>query len=155
MSDAHHVRITINDAVYAADVESRKLLVHFIREVAHKTGTKVGCDTSMCGACTVILDGRLVKSCTMLAVQADGLSLQTVEGLASEGRLHPLQEAFAVEYGLQCGFCTPGMLLTAVELLGREVSPSGSEIRAALGGNLCRCTGYESVVASIRRAAAQ
>lgn len=147
------VQVTINGQVYRREVEPRQLLVHFIREVAGLTGTKVGCDTSQCGACTVLLDGVAVKSCTCLAVQADGSSITTIEGLAQEGRLHPLQEAFWNKHGLQCGFCTPGMILAAYELLRNNPNPSEEEIRHGLEGNFCRCTGYQNIVRAVQEAA--
>jgi len=135
------------------DVEPRLLLVHFIRDLGGITGTKIGCDTSQCGACTVLLDGVAVRSCTCLAVQADGSAVTTIEGLAENGKLHPLQEAFWDKHGLQCGFCTPGMILAAHELLRTKPKPSDEEIRAGLEGNMCRCTGYHNIVRSVRQAA--
>ena len=147
------VKITINGRVHEVEVEGRLLLVHFIRDVAGLTGTKVGCDTSQCGACTVLLDGKTVKSCTALAVQADGSSITTIEGLATNGELHPLQEAFWNKHGLQCGFCTPGMIMTAEELLRNNPDPSAQEIRHGLEGNLCRCTGYTNIVRAVQEAA--
>ena len=149
------VRVTINGAVREAKVEPRLLLVHFIRETLGLTGTHIGCDTSSCGACTVVLNGRAVKSCTVFAVQANGGEVLTVEGLASGGALHPLQEGFWAEHGLQCGYCTPGMLMSAYWLLQRNPTPSDEEIRAAISGNLCRCTGYVNIVKAIRVAAAK
>ncbi|BDG59475.1 (2Fe-2S)-binding protein [Caldinitratiruptor microaerophilus] len=149
----YHVTLTINGHRYEGDVEARKLLVHFIREVAGLTGTHVGCDTTSCGACTVLLDGRPVKSCTLFAVQADGRAVTTVEGLAPSGELHPLQQAFWDQHGLQCGYCTPGMLMTGVALLERNPSPTEDEIRRAISGNLCRCTGYQNIVKAIQQAA--
>jgi carbon-monoxide dehydrogenase small subunit len=148
------VTISVNGRAVERDVEPRLLLVHFLRDVAGLTGTKVGCDTSQCGSCTVLLDGVAVKSCTCLAVQADGMSVTTVEGLAPPGELHPLQEAFWAGHGLQCGFCTPGMMLAAHELLRTNPSPNGEQIRHALEGNLCRCTGYQNIVRSVAAAAA-
>jgi aerobic carbon-monoxide dehydrogenase small subunit len=148
-----NVSVTVNGATYEREVEPRTLLVDFLREDLGLTGTKVGCDTSQCGACTVHLDGAAVKSCTVLAAQADGASITTIEGLATNGSLHPLQEAFWEAHGLQCGFCTPGMVMTAADLLAREDDPSDEEIRQALEGNLCRCTGYENIVRAIRAAA--
>jgi carbon-monoxide dehydrogenase small subunit len=148
------VRITINGRTLEREVEPRSLLVHFIRESAGLTGTKVGCDTSQCGACTVLLDGVAVKSCTCLAVQADGSSVTTIEGLSQNGALHPLQEAFWNKHGLQCGFCTPGMILAAHDLLRTNPKPSDREIRDGLEGNLCRCTGYQNIVRAVRDAAA-
>ena len=149
------VSITVNGAKQTREVEPRLLLVHFLREVLGLTGTTVGCDTSQCGACTVILDGNAVKSCTVLAVQADGSSVMTIEGLApaGDGKLHPLQEGFWEKHGLQCGYCTPGMILTAYDLLQRNPHPSEAEIRHGLEGNLCRCTGYQNIVAAIQYAA--
>jgi carbon-monoxide dehydrogenase small subunit len=129
------------------------LLVHYLRDVLGLTGTHVGCDTSQCGACTVLLDGAAVKACTVLAVQADGSQVTTIEGMATNGRLHPLQEAFRQEHGLQCGFCTPGMIMTAADLLARNPSPDEGQIRHALEGNLCRCTGYHNIVRAVGRAA--
>ena len=149
----HDVRITVNGAPRAAAVESRLLLVHWLRDVLRLTGTHIGCDTTHCGACTVLLDGEPVKSCTVLAVQADGREVMTVEGLEQDGSLHPLQEGFWQEHGLQCGFCTPGMLMTGRALLERTPNPSEAEIRQAISGNLCRCTGYVNIVKSIEYAA--
>ncbi len=146
------VRIVINGAEHRAEVEPRLLLVHFLREVAGLTGTHIGCETSLCGACTVLLDGMAVKSCTILAVQADGRSVTTIEGLAQEN-LHPIQEAFWEEHGLQCGYCTPGMILCAHDLLERSAAPTEEEIRGALDGNLCRCTGYQHIVNAVQSAA--
>src|SRR5687767_14401582 len=145
--------ITINGKVRKAHVEPRTLLVHFLREHLNLTGTHVGCDTSQCGACTVLLDGRSVKSCTMFAVQADGSEVTTIEGLAKDEKLHPLQEGFWEEHGLQCGFCTPGMIMSAVNLLNDNPQPSEPEIRAGIVGNLCRCTGYQHIVNAIQYAA--
>ena len=149
------VGVTINGERRDADVEPRLLLVHLIREVFRLTGTHIGCDTTHCGACTVLLDGRPVKSCTVFAVQADGRTLMTVEGLEQDGKLHPVQEGFVQEHGLQCGYCTPGMLMTSYELLQRHPRPSEDEIRHAISGNLCRCTGYVNIVKAIQHAAAQ
>ena len=146
-------KMTINGQSYSHEVEPRLLLVHYIRETVGLTGTHVGCDTSQCGACTVLVDGAAAKSCTMLAVQADGASITTIEGLASDGALHPLQQAFWDQHGLQCGFCTPGMILSAADLLSRNPSPSDQQIRHAIEGNYCRCTGYQNIVAAIRQAA--
>jgi carbon-monoxide dehydrogenase small subunit len=146
------VSIQVNGVARKADVEPRVLLVHFLREVLGLTGTHIGCETSLCGACTVLLDGRAVKSCTVLAVQADGASVTTVEGLAQDGELHPLQQGFWEEHGLQCGYCTPGMILCAHDLLDRVAEPSSAEIREALGGNICRCTGYQNIVAAVKNA---
>ena len=149
------LRITVNGRDVAADVEPRLLLVHFLREVAGLTGTKIGCDTSQCGSCTVLLDGKAVKSCTVLTVQADGAKITTIEGLAKNGKLHPLQDAFWAKHGLQCGFCTPGMILTACDLLAKNPKPTDAEIRHGLDGNLCRCTGYQNIVAAVREGAAR
>jgi carbon-monoxide dehydrogenase small subunit len=147
------VTIKINGRDYQADVEPRLLLVHFLRDVAGLTGTKVGCDTSQCGACTVLLDGLAVKACTCLAVQADGAHVTTIEGLApAPGELHPLQDAFWAKHGLQCGFCTPGMLLAAHDLLRTNPTPTVDQIRHGLEGNLCRCTGYQNIVRSVQHA---
>jgi carbon-monoxide dehydrogenase small subunit len=150
----HDVRIQVNGAEQRSEVDSRLLLVHFLREVAGLTGTHIGCDTTHCGACTVLLDGRPVKSCTVLAVQADGREVMTVEGLEQEGALHPIQEGFYQEHGLQCGYCTPGMMMTGYALLEDNPDPSEAEIRHAISGNLCRCTGYVNIVKSVRHAAA-
>jgi carbon-monoxide dehydrogenase small subunit len=149
-----HVSLTVNGQRREADVEPRRLLVQLIREDLNLTGTHVGCDTSQCGACTVQLDGNAVKSCTMLAVQADGASVTTIEGMAPDGGLHPIQTAFWEKHGLQCGFCTPGMIMIAADLLARNADPTDTEIRHALEGNYCRCTGYQNIVAAIREAAA-
>jgi aerobic carbon-monoxide dehydrogenase small subunit len=148
-----HVAITVNGVQREADLEARTLLVDFIRDQVGLTGTKIACDTSQCGACTVHLDGKAVKSCTVLAVQADGGAVTTIEGLASNGALHAVQEAFREKHGLQCGFCTPGMIMAAVDLLNESPSPSDDEIRHALEGNLCRCTGYENIVRAVHEAA--
>jgi carbon-monoxide dehydrogenase small subunit len=148
-----HVAITVNGVRSEADLEARTLLVDFIRDQVGLTGTKIACDTSQCGACTVHLDGKAVKSCTVLAVQADGGAVTTIEGLASNGALHAVQEAFREKHGLQCGFCTPGMIMAAVDLLNESPSPSDDEIRHALEGNLCRCTGYENIVRAVHEAA--
>ena len=147
-----NVTITVNGAAHAADVEPRLLLVHFLREVLSLTGTHVGCDTTSCGACTVLLDGTPVKSCTMFAVQGDGREVTTVEGLKQDGQLHPIQAAFKEEHGLQCGFCTPGMMLTGAALLKENASPSDEEVRWAISGNICRCTGYMNIVKAIKTA---
>ena len=149
------VTITVNGKVRTASVEPRLLLVHFLREHLRLTGTHIGCDTSQCGACTVLIDGRSVKSCTTFAVQADGSEVTTIEGLASNGELHRMQQAFWDEHGLQCGYCTPGMLMAAVALLADNPAPSEREIREGISGNLCRCTGYQHIVNAIQRAAAQ
>jgi carbon-monoxide dehydrogenase small subunit len=147
------VTMTVNGVHYTRDVEPRTLLVYFLREHLGLTGTHVGCDTSSCGACTVLLDGKAVKSCTVLAVQAEGANITTVEGLAKDGELHPIQQAFWDEHGLQCGFCTPGMMLAALDLLQRNPNPTDEEIRHALEGNLCRCTGYQHIVNAVKTAA--
>jgi carbon-monoxide dehydrogenase small subunit len=148
-----HVSLTVNGQQREADVEPRRLLVQLIREDLQLTGTHVGCDTSQCGACTVHVDGHAVKSCTMLAVQADGAAVTTIEGLTPDEGLHPLQQAFWEKHGLQCGFCTPGMIMVAADLLARNTEPTDAEIRHALEGNYCRCTGYQNIVAAIREAA--
>jgi aerobic carbon-monoxide dehydrogenase small subunit len=147
------IRVTVNGVTHEAEVEPRLLLVHFLREHLGLTGTHVGCDTSQCGACTVHVNGRAVKSCTMLALQAQGAEITTVEGLARAGTLHPVQEGFREKHGLQCGYCTPGMLMTATYLLQTNPHPSEDEIKHALEGNLCRCTGYVNIVEAIRWAA--
>jgi carbon-monoxide dehydrogenase small subunit len=147
------VSLTVNGARRKHDVEARLLLVHYLRETLGLTGTNVGCDTSQCGSCTVLMDGKAVKSCTVLAVQADGAKITTIEGLATDGKLHPLQDAFWEKHGLQCGYCTPGMILTACNLLEKNPKPSDAEIRHGLEGNLCRCTGYQNIVAAVREAA--
>lgn len=151
---SHKIRVTVNGAVLDAEVESRLLLVHLLREEFKLTGTHIGCETTHCGACTVLLDGEPVKSCTVLAVQADGRQVMTVEGLEKDGKLDPVQEGFMQEHGLQCGFCTPGMLMTSYALLQRTPDPSETDIRQAISGNLCRCTGYVNIVKSIQYAAA-
>jgi carbon-monoxide dehydrogenase small subunit len=151
----HSIQVTVNGTPYEKPVESRLLLVHFLREDLRLTGTHIGCDTTHCGACTVIMDGEPVKSCTVLAVQADGSDVRTVEGLEQGTTLHPIQDGFWHEHGLQCGFCTPGMMMTSVALLGRNANPSEPEIRHAISGNLCRCTGYVNIVKSIQYAAAR
>ena len=147
------ISVTVNGREYREEVEPRLLLADFLREVLGLTGTHVGCDTSGCGACTIVVNGKAVKSCTLLAVQADGAAVTTIEGLAANGELHPLQQGFHEEHGLQCGFCTPGMIMAAWQLLERNPDPSDAEIRHALEGNFCRCTGYENIVRSVRRAA--
>ena len=147
------INVTVNGEAHAAEVEPRLLLVHFIRETLGLTGTHIGCDTTHCGACTVHLDGRPVKSCTVFAVQANGRAVNTVEGLEQDGALHPIQEAFTEEHGLQCGFCTPGMMMTGVAFLQDNPDPSDEEIRTAISGNLCRCTGYVNIVKSYQSAA--
>jgi len=149
-----HVQVAVNGEKHEAEVEPRLLLVHLIREVFRLTGTHIGCDTTHCGACTVILDGRPVKSCTVLAVQANGREIMTVEGLERDGKLHPLQAGFVEEHGLQCGYCTPGMLMTSYAFLQKHASPTEDEIRWAISGNLCRCTGYVNIVKAIQHAAA-
>jgi carbon-monoxide dehydrogenase small subunit len=149
-----HISLTVNGAQREGDVEPRRLLVQFIREDLDLTGTHVGCDTSQCGACTVHVDGMAVKSCTMLALQADGANVTTIEGMATSAeQLHPLQTAFWEQHGLQCGFCTPGMIMTAADLLAHNSDPSDDEIRHAIEGNICRCTGYQNIVGAIRAAA--
>ena len=147
------VSVTVNGAKRKHNVDARLLLVHYLRETVGLTGTNVGCDTSQCGSCTVLMDGKAVKSCTVLAVQADGARVTTIEGLAQNGKLHPLQDAFWETHGLQCGFCTPGMILTAHNLLEKNPKPSDAQIRHGLEGNLCRCTGYQNIVAAVREAA--
>lgn len=154
MADSIPVTLTINGTEYTIDVEPRLLLVHAIRDVIGLTGTHVGCDTSQCGSCTVLLDGQAVKSCSMLAAQADGQQIETVEGLAhADGTLHPIQQAFAEKHGLQCGFCTPGMLMLSKAFLNENPNPTRDEIRHALAGNMCRCTGYQNIVLAIEFAA--
>ena len=148
------IALTVNGTRREADVEPRQLLVYFLRETLGLTGTNVGCDTSSCGSCTVLLDGESVKSCTMLAVQADGGEVTTIEGLAQNGSLHPVQQAFHEAHGLQCGYCTPGMVLAVVSFLAENPSPTEDEIRLALEGNLCRCTGYHNIVKAVQQAAA-
>ena len=147
------IHLSVNGAPHQDEVEPRLLLVHYLRETLGLTGTHVGCDTSQCGACTVLLDGKSVKSCTVLAVQADGAEVTTIEGVASGGALHPMQEAFHQEHGLQCGFCTPGMVMAAIDLLQRTPNPTDEEIRTGLEGNLCRCTGYQNIVKAVKAAA--
>ena len=147
--------MTVNGTAQDHEIEARLLLVHFLREVLGLTGANIGCDTSSCGACTVLVDGESVKSCTMLAAQADGSSVTTIEGLASDGQLHPMQEAFREHHGLQCGFCTPGMVLAAVSLLQDHPSPTDAEVREGLEGNLCRCTGYHNIVKAVLAASGQ
>lgn len=149
----HSIRLEVNGTTYEREVEPRLLLVHFLRDVLGLTGTNVGCETSLCGACTVLMDGVAVKCCTQLAVQADGSKITTIEGLAENGKLHPLQEGFWEEHGLQCGYCTPGMIMAAADLLNRNSDPSEQEIRQALKGNVCRCTGYHNIVKAVRHAA--
>ncbi len=147
------IQVTVNGVRYTHEVEPRLLLVHYLRDVLGLTGTHIGCDTSQCGACTVLVDGAAVKSCTLLAVQADGASVTTIEGLAQDDRLHPLQEGFWEKHGLQCGFCTPGMIMTACDLLRRYPDPTEEQIRHGLEGVLCRCTGYQNIVAAVQYAA--
>jgi carbon-monoxide dehydrogenase small subunit len=149
------VKLSINGEKHEADVEPRLLLVHMIRDVLRLTGTHIGCDTTHCGACTILVNGRPVKSCTMFAVQAQGKELMTVEGLEQNGKLHPLQEGFVAEHGLQCGYCTPGMLMTSYAFLKAHPSPTEDDIRWAISGNLCRCTGYVNIVKSVQHAAAR
>ncbi len=147
------INVTVNGVAHHHDVEPRTLLIHYLRETLRLTGAHVGCDTSSCGACTVHVDGKSAKSCTLLAVQADGCSITTVEGLSKDGALHPLQEGFREMHGLQCGYCTPGMLMSGADLLKNNANPSEAEIRHALEGNICRCTGYHNIVKSIQYAA--
>ena len=147
------IEVTVNGQKHTSSVEPRLLLVHYLREALGLTGTHIGCESSVCGACTVLLEGRSVKACTMLAVQADGKKVETIESLATNGRLHPVQEAFWNEHGLQCGFCTPGMILSVVQLLSDNPDPNRGEIRHGLEGNLCRCTGYQHIVNAVESAA--
>lgn len=147
------ISMTVNGSEYSHEVEPRLLLVHYLRNDLELTGTNIGCDTSQCGACTVLMDGMAVKSCTVLAVQADGSKITTIEGLKQNGNLHPLQEAFWEKHGLQCGYCTPGMILTAYDLLQHNANPNEDEIRHGLEGNYCRCTGYQNIVAAVQTAA--
>ena len=149
----HHITVTINGTSYEGDVEARTLLVHWIRDTLRLTGTHIGCDTTSCGACTILVDGRATKSCTMFAVQADGCQLMTVEGLEQGGKLHPLQEGFHEEHALQCGYCTQGMMMTGLALLQSNPNPTELEIRVGISGNLCRCTGYVNIVKAIQHAA--
>ena len=153
MSEPVPITINVNGRKRSAMVEARLLLVHFLRESLNLTGTHVGCDTSQCGACTVLIDGHSAKSCTVFAVQADGAEVQTIEGLADGGELHPLQDGFWEEHGLQCGYCTPGMIMSAVNLLEDNPAPTEAEIREGISGNLCRCTGYQHIVNAIQHAA--
>jgi len=147
------INITVNDTIYEGDVEPRTLLVHYLREHLHLTGTNIGCDTSSCGACTVHLNGESVKSCTILAVQADGTKVDTIEGLSKNGVMHPMQQAFMENHGLQCGYCTPGMVMAAICLLKENPNPTERDVRLGLEGNLCRCTGYHNIVKSVLAAA--
>lgn len=149
------MQVTVNGATSDHEVSPRLLLIHFLRDELRLTGSHIGCDTSSCGTCTILIDGKAVKSCTMLAVQADGSNITTIEGLAQNGKLHPLQEGFKEEHGLQCGFCTPGMVMTATELLSNNPNPTENEIRHGLDGNYCRCTGYHNIVKSVQYAAAK
>ncbi|MGB8344124.1 MAG: (2Fe-2S)-binding protein [Ktedonobacteraceae bacterium] len=149
----HHISVTINGTVYESDVDSRTLLVHWIRDDLRLTGTHIGCDTTSCGACTIIVDGKATKSCTMFAVQANGRQIMTVEGLEQNNKLHPLQEGFHEEHALQCGFCTPGMMMTSLALLESNPNPTEEEIRIGISGNLCRCTGYVNIVKAVQYAA--
>ena len=149
----HHISVTINGTVYEDDVDSRTLLVHWIRDGLHLTGTHIGCDTTSCGACTILVDGKATKSCTMFAVQANGRQVMTVEGLEQGGKLHPIQEGFHEMHALQCGYCTPGMMLTSIALLQRNSNPTEQEIREGISGNLCRCTGYVNIVKAVQYAA--
>ena len=147
------VSMTVNGTTYTNDVEPRTLLVHYLRENLRLTGTHVGCDTSSCGACTIVVNGEAVKSCSLLAVQCEGAEIKTIEGMATNGKLHPIQESFREKHGLQCGFCTPGMIMSSWQLLERNPNPSEDEIRHALEGNFCRCTGYHNIVNAVRDAA--
>lgn len=149
----HSIEVTVNGVSHEREVEPRQLLVQFLRETLNLTGTHVGCDTSHCGACTVIIDGRSVKSCTMFAVQADGRRVLTIEGMAENGELHPIQKAFWTKHGLQCGYCTPGMIMSAYQILSRNPNPDDDEIRKGLEGNLCRCTGYQNIIEAVKAAA--
>jgi aerobic carbon-monoxide dehydrogenase small subunit len=155
MARTVRVAVNVNGVERSADVEPRLLLVHFLRETLGLTGTHVGCDTSNCGACTVHLDGEAVKSCTVLTVQADGAEVKTIEGMGREGDLHPVQEAFWAEHGLQCGYCTPGMIMASADLLARNPDPTEADVREALAGNLCRCTGYNNIVKAVLAAAGE
>ena len=155
MTMKREITVTVNGQEYHSEVEPRMLLVHYLREMLDLTGTHIGCDTSQCGACTVLLDGASVKACTVLAVQADGSEVTTIEGLAPEGSLHPIQEGFWEKHGLQCGFCTPGMIMASYNLLKHNPRPTEEEIRTALKGNICRCTGYQNIVSAVQYAADQ
>jgi carbon-monoxide dehydrogenase small subunit len=148
-----NIQVNINGKNYSNDVEPRLLLIHYLREVVGLTGPHIGCETSLCGACTVEVDGRAIKSCTMFAVQADGAKIVTIEGLAADGKLHAMQEAFWNEHGLQCGFCTPGMIIASKQILDRNPNPTETEIRQGLEGNICRCTGYQHIVNAVKAAA--
>lgn len=149
------ITVTVNGKEHTSDVEPRTLLVHYVREHLGLTGTNIGCDTSSCGACTLHVDGESVKSCTMLAVQADGASVTTIEGLATNGEMHPMQQAFMEQHGLQCGYCTPGMVMAAISLLNEQPNPTEDDVRLGLEGNLCRCTGYHNIVQAVLAAAAK
>jgi len=151
----HRITVMVNGAAQTREIDARRLLVHFLREDLALTGTHIGCDTTSCGACTVLLNGTAVKSCTLFAVQADGANVETIEGVAQDGALHPLQEGFWEKHGLQCGFCTPGMIMSAKHLLARNPDPTEDEIRFGISGNLCRCTGYNKIVEAIQYAAAK
>jgi carbon-monoxide dehydrogenase small subunit len=153
MMSKHTINVTVNGQAYSNEVEARTLLVHFIREQLDLTGTHIGCDTTNCGACTILLNGRAVKSCTLFAVQANGAEIETIEGVAQNGQLHPLQEGFWEKHGLQCGYCTPGMIMSAKYLLSKNPNPTEEEIRWAISGNLCRCTGYNKIVEAVQYAA--
>jgi len=155
MAMKREITVTVNGQQYHSQVEPRMLLVHYLRDVLDLTGTHIGCDTSQCGACTVLLNGESVKSCTVLAVQADGSEVTTIEGLAPEGSLHPIQEGFWEQHGLQCGFCTPGMIMASYQLLKNNPNPTEAEIRKGLEGNICRCTGYQNIVRAVQYAAEQ
>jgi aerobic carbon-monoxide dehydrogenase small subunit len=155
MTMKHEISVTVNGQRHRSEVEPRMLLVHYLRDVLDLTGTHIGCDTSQCGACTVLLNGESVKACTVLAVQANGSEVTTIEGLAPEGSLHPIQEGFWEKHGLQCGFCTPGMIMASYNLLKHNPNPSEEEIRTALKGNICRCTGYQNIVSAVQYAAEQ
>ena len=150
-----NIKLRVNGVERQDEVESRLLLVHYLRDVANLTGTHVGCETSLCGACTVLMDGQAVKSCTIFAVQADGAKITTIEGLATDGKLHPVQQGFWERHGLQCGYCTPGMIVAASQILERNPNPSEAEIRHGLEGNLCRCTGYQHIIEAVQYAARQ
>lgn len=149
----HHISVTINGTIYEGDVDSRTLLVHWIRDGLQLTGTHIGCDTTSCGACTILVDGKATKSCTMFAVQANGREIMTVEGLEKDGKLHPIQDGFHEEHALQCGFCTPGMMMSSIALLTSNPNPSDYEIRVGISGNLCRCTGYVNIIKAVQFAA--